>query len=32
VTLAQVAPMLPFVLLVLVLVARPRGLLGLRET
>jgi branched-chain amino acid transport system permease protein len=32
VTLAQIAPMLPFLLLVLVLVARPRGLMGLRET
>ena len=32
ITLAQVAPMLPFLLLVLVLVLRPRGLMGLRET
>ena len=29
--LAQVAPMLPYLLLVLVLVLRPRGLLGTRE-
>lgn len=31
ITLAQVAPMLPFVLLVLVLIFRPRGLMGVRE-
>lgn len=31
-TVAQIAPLLPFVLLVLVLVFRPRGLLGTRET
>jgi branched-chain amino acid transport system permease protein len=30
-TLAQVAPMLPFLLLVLMLILRPRGLLGTRE-
>ncbi len=30
-TLAQVAPVLPFLLLVLVLIVRPRGLLGKRE-
>lgn len=30
-TLAQVAPVLPFVLLVLVLVVRPKGLMGTRE-
>lgn len=30
-TVAQVAPILPYVLLVLVLVFRPRGLLGTRE-
>ena len=30
-TLAQITPVLPFVLLVLVLVVRPRGLLGNRE-
>ena len=32
ITLAQVAPMLPFLLLVLILIVRPRGLLGVRET
>ncbi|MCW5654377.1 branched-chain amino acid ABC transporter permease [Hydrogenophaga sp.] len=31
-TVAQVAPILPYVLLILVLVFRPRGLLGTRET
>ncbi len=31
-TLAEVAPILPYVLLVLVLILRPRGLLGTRET
>jgi branched-chain amino acid transport system permease protein len=31
-TIAQVAPILPYLLLVLVLVFRPRGLLGTRET
>jgi branched-chain amino acid transport system permease protein len=30
-TLAEVAPILPYVLLVLVLILRPRGLLGTRE-
>lgn len=32
ITLAQVAPMLPFLLLVLVLIFRPRGLMGARES
>lgn len=32
ITLAQIGPMLPFVLLVLVLIFRPRGLMGVRET
>jgi|SRR5690625_660090 len=32
VTLAQVAPMLPYALLVLVLIFRPRGLMGKRES
>jgi len=31
VTLAQIAPMLPFLILVLVLIFRPRGLMGARE-
>jgi branched-chain amino acid transport system permease protein len=31
-SLAQVAPILPYLLLVLVLIFRPRGLLGTRET
>ena len=31
-TLAQVAPVLPYLLLVLVLIFRPRGLMGTRET
>jgi branched-chain amino acid transport system permease protein len=31
-TIAQVAPILPYMLLVLVLVFRPKGLLGTRET
>lgn len=30
-TLAQVAPILPYLLLVLVLIVRPRGLFGTRE-
>jgi branched-chain amino acid transport system permease protein len=30
-TVAQVAPVLPFLLLVLILIVRPRGLLGTRE-
>ncbi|WP_215908932.1 branched-chain amino acid ABC transporter permease [Phreatobacter stygius] len=32
ITLAQVAPMLPFLILVLVLIFRPRGLMGARES
>lgn len=32
ITLAQVAPMLPFLLLVLILIFRPRGLMGARES
>jgi branched-chain amino acid transport system permease protein len=32
ITVAQVAPILPYVLLVLILVVRPTGLLGTRET
>ena len=32
VTVAQVAPIVPYVLLVLVLIFRPMGLLGTRET
>ncbi|WP_342361120.1 branched-chain amino acid ABC transporter permease [Terrarubrum flagellatum] len=32
ITLAQIGPMLPFVLLVLMLIFRPRGLMGVRET
>jgi branched-chain amino acid transport system permease protein len=31
-TVADVAPLLPYVLLILILVLRPRGLLGTRET
>ena len=31
-TLAQAAPMLPYLIMVLMLVARPRGLMGTRET
>jgi len=31
VTLAQVAPILPYLLLVLVLIVRPRGLFGRRD-
>jgi len=30
-TIAQVAPILPYLLLVLVLIFRPKGLLGTRE-
>ncbi|AMO99864.1 hypothetical protein CAter10_2171 [Collimonas arenae] len=30
-TLAQVAPILPYLLLVLVMLLRPRGLLGVRD-
>lgn len=32
ITLSQVAPMLPFLILVLVLIFRPRGLMGARES
>ena len=32
VTVAQVAPILPYVLLVLILIFRPRGLMGTRDT
>ncbi|MEQ8651999.1 MAG: branched-chain amino acid ABC transporter permease [Kiloniellales bacterium] len=32
ITLAQIAPMLPFILLVLILIFRPRGLMGARES
>ncbi|PRD43574.1 branched-chain amino acid ABC transporter permease [Phyllobacterium phragmitis] len=32
VTIAQVAPILPYLLLVLVLIVRPRGLMGMRDT
>ncbi|MBN9078263.1 MAG: branched-chain amino acid ABC transporter permease [Rhizobiales bacterium 65-79] len=32
VTVAQVAPILPYLLLVLILIFRPRGLMGTRET
>jgi branched-chain amino acid transport system permease protein len=31
-TLAQAAPMLPYFIMVLMLIVRPRGLLGTRET
>jgi branched-chain amino acid transport system permease protein len=31
-TIAQVAPILPYLLLILVLIFRPRGLMGLRES
>ena len=31
-TLAQIAPLLPYFLLILTLAVRPRGLLGKRET
>jgi branched-chain amino acid transport system permease protein len=30
-TLAQVAPILPYLLLVLILIFRPKGLLGTRD-
>jgi branched-chain amino acid transport system permease protein len=30
-TLSQVAPVLPYLLLVLILIVRPKGLLGTRE-
>ncbi len=32
VTIAQVAPILPYVLLVLILIVRPLGLMGTRES
>jgi branched-chain amino acid transport system permease protein len=32
VTVAQVAPIIPYLLLVLILIFRPRGLLGTRDT
>ncbi len=32
VTVAQIAPIMPYVLLVLILAFRPMGLLGTRET
>ena len=32
VTIAQIAPILPYLLLVLVLIVRPLGLMGTRET
>jgi branched-chain amino acid transport system permease protein len=32
VTVAQVAPVLPYLLLVLILIFRPRGLMGMRDT
>ena len=32
VTLAQIAPIIPYLLLVLILIFRPTGLLGKRET
>ncbi|MFX8024111.1 hypothetical protein ABTK62_19910, partial [Acinetobacter baumannii] len=31
-TIAQVAPVLPYLLLVLMLIFRPRGLMGTRES
>jgi branched-chain amino acid transport system permease protein len=31
ITLAQAAPILPYLLLVLILIFRPKGLLGTRE-
>ena len=31
-TIAQIAPILPYLLLVLVLIFRPTGLLGTRDT
>jgi branched-chain amino acid transport system permease protein len=30
-TISQVAPILPYLLLVLILIFRPRGLMGIRE-
>lgn len=32
VTIAQVAPILPYLLMVLILIVRPRGLMGMRDT
>jgi branched-chain amino acid transport system permease protein len=32
VTIAQIAPTMPYVLLVLILILRPMGLLGTRDT
>jgi branched-chain amino acid transport system permease protein len=32
VTIAQIAPIMPYVLLVLILIFRPLGLMGTRET
>jgi branched-chain amino acid transport system permease protein len=32
VTVAQIAPILPYLLLVLVLIVRPSGLMGTRDT
>ena len=32
VTVAQIAPIVPYLLLVLILIFRPRGLFGTRET
>jgi branched-chain amino acid transport system permease protein len=32
ITIAQVAPILPYLLLVLILIVRPTGLFGTRET
>ena len=32
ITLAQVAPIIPYFLLVLILIVRPTGLFGTRET
>ncbi len=32
VTIAQIAPIMPYLLLVLILIFRPMGLLGTRET
>jgi branched-chain amino acid transport system permease protein len=32
VTIAQIAPIMPYLLLVLILIFRPRGLLGTRDT
>jgi branched-chain amino acid transport system permease protein len=32
VTVAQIAPILPYILLVVVLIVRPTGLFGTRET